>query len=378
MPVAAAASVALLVATVGMWRPLGPDPNAASTAPIAGATAGDRQSSVETLLVTCGPNGTISTSSDQTNAAPDGLRVRVDNRTGTATSLRQQQERNGSASQAYTSALEVSIDIPPGTSDVVLTPAPGVVQLRCGNGELMKLQLQDPHSYYRGGPADLRCNGEQRALDVPDEAFGRGQSPTEALIDAAKKQGWDPMHDTTIRPIIALGYRDAPVKDALAPLRGTAMLRASVTMAREPSASSPGTFVARPEAECSTGYRRTPTPDPADEPPVVTRSGVMPCPRGDGPLWAHAGYGPTPQQAAASLTTKFGDGRLRPVTRWPDEEPPGGGQTWAMEVDGQPVVSITVRPTTPEQAAFAQGFQALPDRICSMSMLQDIGRTVSG
>lgn len=372
VPAAAAASVALLVAAVGVWRPFEPEPDAASTAPIASTAPTASATADAPFVVACAQNGSISLSTDRVIAAPDGAHVRVENRTGPKLWLSQRHEGDGSTSPASASAPHEGTGVEPGSTDVVLQHRPGQIVLRCGDGQAATVPVQDPHAYYRGDALDLRCSGTELALDVPDESAGRGQTPQAALIDLAKKhQGTR----TTDARFIYLGYRDAPVGDALIALPDGSHLRTHIVTEKEPTGTAPGTYTARPDASSSTGYERTPTAAPTREAPVVTRSGTMTCPDAAQPSWAVGpGYGPTPQQAAESLTAQFGDGRLRDVSHWPDLARAGGGQAWAMEVDGRPVITIDVRPTTSVQAAYAQGYEAHPDSICSMSALQELSR----
>lgn len=352
VPLAAAAAVLALVAAAGAWRSFGPQPQVPTPA-VSAAEA------LPTLLtITCGPGGTT-VDAGAVAASSDGVHVRIVNDTGAPAQLRV----GGDAADAAT--LEPS---PVGTSDAVLRRAPGSWELSCASGRPAHVTLADPHSYYRGGALDLRCDGHEFAVDVPNEAAGRGNTPEAALYDLSRRQG---QGVTTEEALIFLGYRDDPTPQALIELADNGTMLARVTAEPSRSASGPRTvYVAWPDMSCSTPYtRRVPAAAPVEDDSAPTRPGPVQCTDKAYPSWAvDPGYGPTPAQAAQALTRHFADGTLRPVTYYPDDTSgPKDAQVWTMDVDGEPVVTFWVWATGPEQAAFGQGYQAGPDLICSYS-----------
>ena len=124
-------TVALLTAACGT-------PQSSASSPSTGV------SPATPLLVTCGPNDAITISSDTVDAAPDGVPVQVDNNTGAATSLVQKQQGGNPTSQAYTSELEIATDLDTGTNDLVLTATPGLLPLRCGDGQSVDVRVVAP------------------------------------------------------------------------------------------------------------------------------------------------------------------------------------------------------------------------------------------
>lgn len=304
----------------------------------------------------------MTVSASRVAATSDGVHVRVENRTGASTTFTQRQSGQGATSQAYVSSLEMSSPVGEGSTDLVLDAPPGRFAVSCGGSTPADVEVVDPHAYFRGDARALVCSGTETAFDAPEQAAGRGTSPLAALHDLADKR----VGRGTRLPIVELGYRDALATTGVVLLPDGSSLRAHLIFPTDGTAPN-AVYTAWPDARCTTRLRLRDALAPAPARAPTTRTAAMQCQAMAQPSWAKGpGLGPTPEQAAEALTFAL-TGRVHAVARYAGDPAPSGQETWAMEVDGRPVVVMTVHATTAEQAAFRQGFEAVPDGICDVT-----------